>query len=244
MAEDGTRTRQSDALVSGGIPLGEEDTPKPIGVPEDYEVPERRPPSAIWGNRLAVPAQKPRYFTGDEWTPASMSPEDRARLQRLMEAAGVFAPGTRFRLGVWDDASRTAYSDLLAFANGAGLSVEQAMQQWSQSVESKTVVAGERTLPASTMDVRAMAQEVAQRRWKRKMTPTELEDFEASFRLFESRDQENPYEDPNAFGGQQAMPDPSVWAAQQVETMNPEEAVAGEGLDMAGNFIDMLRGPV
>jgi hypothetical protein len=81
--------------------------------------------------RRSIPQIKPpKYRTGSEMSPGSKSPELIARLQQQLAMAGLIEPSTRFRLGVWDQPSISAYRELLAFANRNGIDREQALQTY------------------------------------------------------------------------------------------------------------------
>lgn len=71
--------------------------------------------------------QAPRYFDGDELRPASMSVEQRGALQRDMVMAGLLTGD--FTWGQWDAPTATAYANLLAYANQAGMSEQEAMRE-------------------------------------------------------------------------------------------------------------------
>lgn len=102
-------------------------TLSPIGVPEMIRTPG--------GDVLPFEANgvEPRYFEGDDWAPAAMSPEDRARLQRLMASAGIIPRGAEYREGLWDDTSRAAYRDVLTQANASGMTPQQVIAEWANS---------------------------------------------------------------------------------------------------------------
>lgn len=112
---------------------------RPIGVPatmrefnpetgEFEEVPYRTMVrSKAFIDRM-VPVE-PLYFEGDEWKPGRLPPAERAAIQQAMVQAGVLQG--RFQKGAWDRATRTAYTELLAFANSSGMRWEQALEQWA-----------------------------------------------------------------------------------------------------------------
>lgn len=115
-----------DEELGGGPPTqGGDDAP--IGVPEDYtvDVAEDSPVIA----RGEVPASTrpvgPRYYDGDEWEPARLSPEEVRAIQQAMWDAGLLEPG--FRLGVWDETMASAYRQVLGYANATGISDQQAL---------------------------------------------------------------------------------------------------------------------
>jgi hypothetical protein len=68
-----------------------------------------------------VPA---RYYEGDDWLPGNLPAAQIRDLQQRMVNAGLIPKGAEYRVGYWDDVSRQAYRQLLAEANGSGLSAE------------------------------------------------------------------------------------------------------------------------
>jgi hypothetical protein len=111
---------RSEELLEAGIPAGFDlDEPQPIDVPADF-----------------TPATgQVRYMAGDEWDPAALSVEERARLQRLMDDIGLIPKGAKYRLGVWDNTSRNAFRTLLGFANAEGVEWMDAMDLWAARPE-------------------------------------------------------------------------------------------------------------
>jgi hypothetical protein len=67
----------------------------------------------------------PRYFEGDDWSPANLPPDQIWSVQQRMIAAGLIPKGAEIRKGYWDDTTRQAYRQLLGEANGAGFSADQ-----------------------------------------------------------------------------------------------------------------------
>lgn len=106
-----------------------------IGMPKGY-VPMTAPRPYTGGpmspsqveRRSEPKITPPRYKVGAEMEPRSYSPEMIARLQQQLAGAGLIGPSTRYRLGVWDSTSISAYKQLLAFANQGGTSREDALQ--------------------------------------------------------------------------------------------------------------------
>jgi hypothetical protein len=117
---------------------------QPLGVPPGYEasVPRallggyyphgysykthRYGPGALEAAHRVVTVA-PRYFQGDEWKPASASPEAIAAEQRKLLAAGFLSPGDGIRLGFWDQPTRTAYAEVLSAANASGLDYDATL---------------------------------------------------------------------------------------------------------------------
>lgn len=128
---DGNQSLQ--AGPSGGGGGGRQ----PLGVPPGYEAPVPR--SLLGGyyphgysyktDRYGAGALDaaheivgvaPRYFQGDEWKPAAMSPEAIATEQRKLLDAGFVSPSDTIRLGFWDEPTRKAYAQALSAANASG----------------------------------------------------------------------------------------------------------------------------
>lgn len=146
-------------LTSGG-------TLAPIGVP-DVQMTGGQP-VPFEANGVA-----PRYFEGDDWGPAAMTREDRARLQRLMAAAGIIPKGAEYRLGVWDDVSRAAYRSVLAQANASGMSPKQVIGEWANAeVENKP--APQPYLAPDPASLRSDVKSLFESRIGRKVTDDEL----------------------------------------------------------------------
>ena len=113
-----------------------------LGVPEGYVVPrvrtgqysERGAQTAAAMGRTpgTIKDQGPRYFDGDEFTPAALSPAAIGRLQAALSNAGLLSD---FRYGVWDQDSRTAYKALLEEANAAGLTAEVMLTRRQQGMD-------------------------------------------------------------------------------------------------------------
>lgn len=120
----------------------DEDAPKPIGVPADYTAPRVRtgrysPQGAETAARMdrlpgTIGQQGPRYFDGDEFTPASLDPASIGEMQRNLARAGLL---TNFRYGVWDGNSAEAYRKLLENANAAGQTAEMMLARMVESPE-------------------------------------------------------------------------------------------------------------
>jgi hypothetical protein len=70
---------------------------------------------------------QPRYFEGDDWSPANLPPDQIWSVQQRMIAAGLIPKGAEIRKGYWDDTTRQAYRQLLGEANGAGFSADQQL---------------------------------------------------------------------------------------------------------------------
>lgn len=230
-------------------PPGATTGPKPIGVPEGYVVdrPEFVPllPGQMGPPTLASAATPPRYFDGDEWGPASLSAEDRARLQRAMVDAGVITKGTKFRLGIWDDASRGAYADLLAFANGAGLDARSALAEYARMAElyDDEERAGRAPLvvrQSNPDDLRATFETVARRRMGRKLRPDEAERFVKAYQAEEATVQTQAYGAAETGGVVTDAPDPQAFLAAKLAREYGVEVGATAIAEQGNEFFQLL----
>ncbi len=116
-------------------------TNEPLGVPADWQVPARETgplgPMGPQSTNTPTPYQTPPqtaftlYTETDTLTPASSSVEDIAALQVAMSRAGLLT-GT-FRAGIWDKKSRTAYRELLGYANQQGMEWNDALNHYAST---------------------------------------------------------------------------------------------------------------
>lgn len=122
----------------------ESDRPKPLGVPEGYKTQSYSPFRYTGGfdNYLAqkdpehfkapgvgqgrMIERGPRYNEGDEWKPANNSPAGIAEAQKYLAAAGLLED---WRWGVWDEATRKAWAEVLGYANSRGITDQMALQE-------------------------------------------------------------------------------------------------------------------
>lgn len=137
MSHEPGHSSARDMIDAGppGSPGGPSSGPSPIGVPEGYRAPVRRYDPLIArygtsGSGYTTTEAAPRYMSGDEWKPASLSPQQIAQLQREMIAVGLIGPRTTVRNGVWDEPTREAYKELLGFANSIGTNAETALRRY------------------------------------------------------------------------------------------------------------------
>jgi len=135
MFADPAMRSQAETLFEGriadleqGAPTG----PRPIGVPDDFVAQRTFDPAnpASFG-AASVPSTlgiDPRYFDGDEFSPAGLSPEQVAGIQSRLEAAGLLNPDS-YWAGTWDTASVNAYKSALGMANASGRSIDEQIDQ-------------------------------------------------------------------------------------------------------------------
>lgn len=238
---DPTLDQLIQAIASAG---GAGATVAPIGVPEGYAAPaERRligvgpelPPGVFGPGGFVDTPIPPRYFEGDEITPAGLSAEDIARLQRRMYGAGLFSEteAQTVRLGIWDAASVNAYTRLLGFANQTGLDDQAALAEYRERGETYGQLPGGGTLTANPADIRAVADAAALRVRGRKLDEQEMSAFQRAYH--------STVEQP---GLGVAAPDPNVFATEQVEQMDPAGAVDYRILQAQDEWNQAIASPV
>lgn len=77
-------------------------------------------------------SQLPRYFEGDQYQPAGMSPENIAQIQRRLVLTGALQD---FRIGVWDENTAKGYYAAMSLANQAGVTVDVAMGMMARGTQ-------------------------------------------------------------------------------------------------------------
>lgn len=112
-----------------------------LGVPKDY-LAIRRDPTTLSGVRRpdsldpALQAVPPTYVSGSEFDITRLSVENIARLQARLSAAGLIGPSTKFRVGIADSTTISAYKRALETANRYGMSVVEAMDMLASTPQS------------------------------------------------------------------------------------------------------------
>lgn len=136
---------------------------KPIGVPEGQPDPEHpgrrvggfvaqkveREPTDFLERKFGVGPQvvtavEPRYFDGDQYSPAGLDPAEIARIQADLVKTGYLTEG-EYWAGFWDEDTSQAYAAVLGFANQSGDSIDETIDR---------LIA---TLPDSIKEARARA---------------------------------------------------------------------------------------
>jgi hypothetical protein len=98
----------------------------------------------------------PRYFEGDEDQIATFRPEEIATIQKRMQKAGLL--GSKYRIGIADDATVSKFKEVLAQANRTGSNWDAALNTLQASQQS----GGGLTYKVSNPeDIRAVVQQTA-----------------------------------------------------------------------------------
>jgi hypothetical protein len=167
-----TTPRRSTTMVSEAedplLMVDDLEAPGPIGVPRGYLAVNPAPQNPAVAAQLRAagvdvnpnrPTLPPAFMDGDEWAPASQPPDRIAEWQRAMAQAGALTG--KYRLGIWDDATRDAYRSILAFANQIGESNEvAALRRWSEADVVEEQREPFKALPFRPVDPAAVRQKV------------------------------------------------------------------------------------
>lgn len=247
------------AAVGNGPPVAGRSVRQPIGVPSDFVTvvqkpgffgPPRRNPdgSFTYPGQVAKP---PSFFEGDENLPAVTAPEKIAMLQRQMASVGLIGPKVKFRLGVWDEPTRNAYRDLLAFANSRGMDDDRAaLDVYANSQAAMGAdITGEqpereplvKRLP-NPDDLRATFDTVARATLGHKADDALIGRMVSSYQQAVGTQQEALY-NAGAAGGTVTEPaDPRTYAEQQIRSADPNAAAAHDAVGLYGDFLKLWSG--
>lgn len=240
----------SDDLLSGGPPVGDEyEEGSYLGVPKDYQFPDRRPPQPHTFGLLKPPKPFEPYMKGDEFTPSSLASEDRARIQLALREAGLYTKNERFQLGVWDQNTRNAYKRLLEYANGAGLEWQAALREYASAKElmGDTTGADSGRAPLSVRvsnpaDIRKAADAAARGAIGRRLRPDELSKIVSAFQSLETGEQTQAYNLAETGGTMTAAPDPGVFLEEQARALDPAGYDEMQNIGVSNDFFDLLDG--
>lgn len=184
----------------------------------------------------------PRYFDGAQWLPASLSPVDVAALQKRMIAAGLLKSGEA-QLGVWDTASVTAYTRLLAYANASGVDSGAALEQWDQA-HALDPNAGKAPLTKQVLSLDELRPAIRKGFIETLgigLSQDEVDHLATQYQALQSGAQQQAYNMQDAGGTVTAPPDPTTFAAARAREQDPQGAQAHDALGYQQEFFDLLR---
>lgn len=261
MADNADQLLEQALAMLGQVAAGGTAQAKaPIGVGDDYVPPRpggsltRRGGAFGMVGDLAQQVQLAnRYFEGDEIRPANLPPEDRARLQRAMQKAGLIPKGTKYRMGVWDGPSQDAYRELLGYANQWGMDanselneVARLKDQYPEQLEPSEPLV---LRPSNPEDVRSAVEAMAKRVYgKSRSRPDVVERLTQEWMRAEEETQRANYETDQQLsagameGTAQTMPSLETFAENRLRAADPERAASFETLNQADVFFSMVDG--
>jgi hypothetical protein len=181
--------------------------------------------------------QPPRYFEGDEWSPASQSPEVVARIQRDMADAGLFDDNDEITIGAWDATTRAAYRSLLSYANASGLAAPDAIVRLKEITASgggrvKALsgdAAGVRV--SSPLEIRAVADKAAQSVIGRRLNDSEAAAVVGAFQGLQSAEPTSSTDAPPL----------DVFTEDYLRRSQPGEVAQMDTLGYANDFFSLLQ---
>lgn len=259
----------SETVAAGPPPLDQQEEdkgPKPLGVPSDYRArpgagtPGYYPHGFNYNTRSygegAPGGIKPRYNQGDEWRPASISPANMVEIQRALATAGLLDPD--FRPGFWDRKSADAYSQVLEYANAAGITDQQALQQLAETaVDRQYVNEPLQVHTTSREDLRRLFRTVSADKLGVAYNAAQIEELVDAYQFQEIQVQRENYaneqalkrtafeQGPEAVAGQEMVsteaPSPEAFAEAELMRRDPTGVHAGAVVNQGvGMFRDAL----
>lgn len=251
----------SDELFEGGPPQAAEQDdgkPRPLGVPEFTRDPKtgqpipftvereatfegRTPQEAqrargyaeTFGGSLTI-KQPPRYWTGDEWKPASWSPNNIAELQSALVQVGLIGSDENISLGVFDTATKNAYRKLLETANATGVTWTEALSRYAEApVEGE----GLQVQLTDPNDLRRVFKEAAFQVSATQFEPGQIDAMVAAY-----HEKEREYQEAKARGDETvfAPPDPGTFVETEAERVNPEGVLEQDVQDAEDAWMDAI----
>lgn len=192
----------------------------------------------------------PRYFDGDQFAPMSWDVNAIIDLQSRLHAAGLLS---KYRPGIFSEDEISAYSRLLAMANGAGTSADQYLN-YLTSVGAGEEIGADKTRAPLTIsltnenDIRAVLQAGAQQVFGKYVSENDIAKFVNSFHQQETTAQTDAYNQAGSEGGTITAP-PSTAAGMnreftdQFTAEHPTEARASIFSSKLNDIISSLIGP-
>lgn len=233
-------------------------TNKPLGVKEDYVARPRTAPAgsgdtgmeaeraayAYETQQIAVP---PTFYETDLERPNSWSGGSIASLQQDLVAAGLLSK-KGFSLGLYDDATQTAYSKVLQYANKAGIkSIDEALGTFlarprvglggGASGGGRAPFRAELPNPD---DIKALIDATVPNILGRTLTEAEKEAVVGAYQAVVGGAQQQAYNTAESGGTVTQAPDASTFIAKRVKELNPEEADLYGKFSKVGNVLGIL----
>lgn len=236
-----------------------QNAPNPIGVPIDYvakRTQQTTEDDLAWrGGRPGarqvastitskVPAQ---YFEGDDWVPSGFPPGRIADLQRSLIAANIINKKDNIQIGVWDPVSRKAYRDLLSYANGAGMSMTEALNYIGAQggmADQTTKRAPLQVRLTNPEDLKPAFIAGVMKATGQAWSNDRIDAMVAAYQQQERTAQEQDYAQGETGGTVVQPPSAASFAAAQAKQQDPGGVEAHDALGYENKFFSMLKGVV
>lgn len=223
----------------------------PLGVDEDYTITRSKPipPAATLEGyypgeqQYYEYQQQPTFFESDLNRPYSWSPNSIASLQSDLVAAGLLS-AKGFSLGVYDAATRSAFSGVLTYANRSGLtSIDEAVAVFLKQPRGGAS-SGRRPFHAELPhpdDIKAVVDATVPNIIGRTLNDQEKQAVIAAYNSVVTGAQRAAYNADEAGGTVTDAPRMDTFVAQQARALHPDEAVATDRATAAQNFLKALQ---
>lgn len=211
----------------------------PLGVPPGYTAPTPNYSVGVLRPEFQPqPTVGPRYFEGDEWSPASQPPEVVARIQRDMADAGLFDDNDEITIGAWDATTRAAYRSLLSYANAAGLRDQDAIMRLKEAtaasggrVRATGGRAGGEARVSSPLEIRAVADKAAQFVIGRRLNENEAAAVVGAFQGLQAAETVSPTD----------VPPLDAFTEDYLRRNQPGEVAQMDVLGYSNDFFSLLQ---
>lgn len=206
-------------VIAAGPPAGGSVGESFVGVPSGY--------GALPG--VTAP---PRYREGYQFTPAGWPPEMVARLQLMLDGAGLYDPDDQPRKGFFNpEVDVKAFKRLLTYANASGQDFETALVQIGSQPRRLDSAARSRARVdiTSSEDLKELANRVSKKSIGKALDPTQLDTFIKAYQGLES-------------GGAAGIPSPEAFMSSKVEQANPKETYARKLVDKFAVVDNIMTG--
>lgn len=188
----------------------------------------------------------PRYFGGDELTPAGWSPDRIADLQRSLIAAGLIPQTASLRVGFWDATSQKGFETLLGYANQTGANWETALTRYGSTTEQGGPKRAPLTVRTSNPDdLRKVFRQTIIDTLGQGWDTAKIDQMVAAYQGVETSAQTQAYNMADTGGTVVQPPDPSTFASAQARQENPLGAQEHDVIAQGGpldSFKQMIAG--
>jgi hypothetical protein len=249
------------------MPVRQDPSDEPPPPPEEDEAgPEPIDGFINWGARIGTSGwgiqYKPAYFAGDEWKPASLSPDNIAKLQEALVMGGLLSEDDVINVGVWGPDEAEAWKKMLQYANVTGISplaalhkramrgalkigLDEAARRGGGVVREPLV-----TSPTNPDDLRQQFGQVAYNMLGHRIAPDVLERMVSTYQQYERDAQVSEYQATGSGlsggpGGEVVdPPSPEVYAMNETYKADAPGVEARGFVTAANEFFDLLDSPV
>ncbi len=181
-----------------------------------------------------------QYVRDDAWTLPLQDPEDIPNLQRQLVLAGLLDP-KKIREGLWDEASASAYGNVLGFANAYGLNANDALSVLINNPDLASTLADPKPIVerANPADINATYRQASQSLTGQEQDPTQ---FAQEYRGLEDAAYARRLSVDAAGGQYVGAPDIGAAAEQSLLANRRDDIQSYGAASRMLDFFDMVRG--